>query len=301
MPAKPRHALVVSVLVCLLTACATSPEGRSKLTAPGGLQGLSAVYSEFDMHLQLVTALNAPACAESECVADRAFEQRILLLGKRLADVAYRQHPQLRLRFPRFEFIIADKLDAGAASSAGGTVVIYRGVRQLQFDDAALGFVLAREMGHIISEHHDENVTRNILVTIAAQILLPVLNVARGAVAAVSSSAGAATAIASTAASFAGARVLRASSRPTQVREAESLAMKLVMADGWSSVEISNQLSRLRPALPGDPEWIVELHTSAAYLSALVQGPQLSDQVGVVAAVRHTLPTPQPRDVSTPF
>jgi Zn-dependent protease with chaperone function len=301
MLAKPHHAWVLPVLVCFLTACATSPEGRSKLTAPGGLQGLSAVYSEFDMHLQLVTTLNAPACAESECVADRAFEQRILLLGKRLADVAYRQHPQLRLRFPRFEFIIADKLDAGAASSAGGTVVIYRGVRQLQFDDAALGFVLAREMGHIISEHHDENVTTNILVAIAAQILLPVLNVARGAVAAVSSSAGAATAIASTAASFAGARVLRASSRPTQVREAESLAMKLVMADGWSSVEISNQLSRLRAALPGDPEWITELRVSAAYISALVQGPQLSEEVRAAAAASPTVPAHQPRAVSAPF
>jgi hypothetical protein len=48
-----------------------------------------------------------------------------------LAEIAFRQHADLYLRFPRFEFVVADKADAGSASSAGGTVVIYRGVRHL--------------------------------------------------------------------------------------------------------------------------------------------------------------------------
>ena len=126
------------LLVFLLAACATSPEGRTQLVAPPALQGFSAVYSEFDMQLQLVTAANAPSCSEAECAADRAFDQRILALGGRLAEVAYRQNADLYLRFPRFDFIVADKADAGAASSAAGTVVIYRGVRRLDLDDAAL-------------------------------------------------------------------------------------------------------------------------------------------------------------------
>ena len=138
------------LLVFFLTACATSPEGRRQLVPPAPLQGFSAVYSEFDMQLQLVTASDAPSCREAECAADRAFDRRILALGRRLADVAYRLYPDLHLRFPRFEFVVADKADAGAASSAGGTVVIYRGVRRLDLDDAALAFILAREMSHVI-------------------------------------------------------------------------------------------------------------------------------------------------------
>lgn len=291
------------LLLVFITGCATSADKRSKLTPPGALQGLSAVYSELDMRLQLVTASNAPACVETECAADRAFEQRILAIGKRLADVAFRQHPELRLRFPRFEFIIVDKAEAGAVSSAAGSVVIYRGVRQLQLDDAALGFVLAREIGHIVSEHHDENMTTNVLVALAAQILFPVLNVARGAAAAVSSSAASGitgTAVAS-AASFAGARALRANYRPLQVREAESVAFALLMADGWDSLEISDQLSAVRPELPDDSSWLKELRGSATYLASLLQGPRFYEEVVPQTAFDQTEPNDVPRALRVPF
>ena len=278
--------LLLSVLsVSLLSACATSPEGRTQLLAPGVFQGFSAVYSEFDMHLQLVTAADAPSCREAECIADRAFDQRILALGRRLADVAYRQHADLYLRFPRFEFVIADKSDAGAASSAGGTVVIYRGVRQLDLDDAALAFVLAREMSHVIAGHHDENVTTSILVAVAAQILLPVLNVAAifsgsaattAAATTAASTAATTTAVAS-AASFAGSRALRATYRPQQAREAETIAIKLVVAAGWDGREVSDQLHGLRPALPDEPAWTEELRESAKRIASLMQGPVLPE------------------------
>ena len=274
-----RRALLCLLSAFVLTACATSPEGRTQLQPPAALRGFSAVYSEFDMHLQLVIAANAASCRDEECAADRAFDQRILALGQRLADVAYRQHADLFLRFPRFEFIVADKADAGAASSAGGTVVIYRGVRRLDLDDAALAFVLAREMSHVIAGHHDENVATSILVAVAAQILLPVLNIARGAAAVFSSSAAATTAAGSaltatavaSAASFAGSRALRASERPQQVREAETMAMKLLDVAGWDGREVSDQLQALRPALPDEPAWIVELRESALRIASLIQ------------------------------
>jgi hypothetical protein len=298
-------------LVFLVTACATSPEGRSQLVPPAPLQGFSAVYSEFDMHLKLVLASDAPSCRESECVADRAFDQRILALGRRLADVAYRQHADLYLRFPRFEFIIADKVDPGAASSAGGTVVIYRGVRELDLDDGALAFVLAREMGHVIAGHHDENATTSILVAVAAQILLPVFNIARGAAAAFSSNA-ATTAAATTAssavtttamasaASFAGSRALRASYRPQQGREAETIAMKLLVAAGWDGREVSDQLEALRPPLTEEPAWTKELRESAQHIGSLMQGPVLPENPEAVGGSGQITPS-LPVDVPSPM
>lgn len=311
------RALPALLLVFLLTACATSPEGRSQLVPPAPLQGFSAVYSEFDMQLQLVTATDAPLCREMECAADRAFDQRILSLGRRLADVAYRQYPDLHLRFPRFEFVVADKADAGAASSAGGTVVIYRGVRRLDLDDAALAFVLAREMSHVIGGHHDENVTTSILVAVAAQILLPVLNIAQGAAAAFSSNAAttaAATTVATStvtttvvasAASFAGSRALRASYRPQQVREAESIAIKLAVAAGWDGREVSDQLEAMRPALPEEPSWTEELRESARRVAGLMQGPLLPETppaVGVLGQIAPELPFDLPPPlISRPF
>lgn len=309
--------LLPLLLLFFVTACATSPEGRSQLVPPQPLQGFSAVYSEFDMHLQLVTATNAPTCAEAECAADRAFDQRILALGRRLADVAYRRYPDLYLRFPRFEFVIADKADPGAASSAGGTVVIFRGVRQLALDDAALAFVLAREMSHVIGGHHDENVTTSILVAVAAQILLPVLNIARGAAAAFSGGATttaaattASTAVTTTAmasaASFAGSRALRASYRPQQVREAEVMAMKLLVAAGWEGREVSDQLAALRPPLPDEPDWTEELRESARRLTGLVQASALQETPAAAEGADQAAPKPlapdlPPSKISPPF
>jgi len=308
----PRHLSCLLPLL-LLTACATSPEGRTQLLAPAPLQGFSAVYSEFDMHLQLVTATDAPSCQEAACAADRAFDQRILALGRRLAWAAFRQHTDLHLRFSRFEFVVADKADPGAASSAAGTVVIYRGVRDLDLDDAALAFILAREMSHVIAGHHDENVTTSILVAVAAQILFPVLNIgalfagsaATSAAATTAASSAAATTAVASAASFAGSRVLRASDRPQHVREAEGVAMKLLAAAGWSGREVSDQLETLRPELPGEPGWTEELRESARRIASLMQGPVLSETYGPASALDQIVPALPvnlpPPIVSKPF
>lgn len=302
--------LLLLLLQFFVTACATSPGGRAQVVAPAVLQGFSAVYSEFDMHLQLVTAADAPSCEAAECVADRVFDQRILALGRRLADTAFRQHADLQLRFPRFEFIVADKLDPGAASSAAGTVVIYRGVRRLDLDDAALAFVLAREISHIIAGHHDENVTTSVLVAVAAQILLPVLNIgslfsATTAAATTAASSTATTSAVASVASFAGSRVLRASDRPLQVREAEAMAMRLLAAAGWDGREVSDQLQALRPALPEEADWTVELRESALRVASLMQGPAFAEDpraVGILSQIepRLSLDLPPPM-VSKPF
>ena len=302
--------VLLLLLQFFVTACANSPGGRTQVMAPAALQGFSAVYSEFDMNLLLVTAADAPSCVAAECIADRAFDQRILALGRRLADTAFRQHADLQLRFPRFEFIVADKLDAGAASSAAGTVVIYRGVRRLELDDAALAFVLARGMKHIIAGHHDENVTTSVLVAVAAQIFLPVLNIgslfsATTAAATTAASSTVTSSAVASVASFAGSRVLRANDRPLQVREAETMAMSLLAAAGWEGREVSDQLQALRPALQEEAEWTAELRESTLRIASLMQGPALVEDtpaVGVLSQVEPSLSLDLPPPmVSKPF
>lgn len=302
--------LSLVLLTILGAACTTAPEVRKQLQAPAGLHGFSAVYSEFDMRLQLVTAADAPACRESECMADRAFDQRILAIGRRLADVAFRQHPDLHLRFPRFEFVVADKRDPGAASSSAGTVVLYRGIRTLELDDAALAFVLAREMSHIIDGHHDENVTTAILVGVAAQILFPILNLPAlisGSAATTAAATSAATTTVTTtavasAASFAGSRALRASFRPQQVIEAESMAMELLAAAGWDGREVADQLQAMPQPLSDSPAWTEELRDSMRRIASLMQGPPLPDAAAQAAQMlpRSIEDLPPPL-VSKPF
>jgi predicted Zn-dependent protease len=301
----PRVLLSVFLLF-FITACATSPEGRTQLVAPAPLQGFSAVYSEFDMQLQLVTAADSPACPEAECVADRAFDQRILALGRRLAISAFRQHADLYLRFDRFEFIVADKVESGAASSAGGTVVVYRGLQRINLDDAVLAFVLAREMSHVIAGHHDENVAVSVLVAVAAQILFPVLNIgglfAGGAATAAAAGSAAGTTALTSAASFLGSRAVRASYRPQQVREAEVMAMKLLAAAGWDGDEVNDKLESLRPSLSEETSWTRELRESALNIASLMQGPPLPGPDEARSQISSGLPFDLPPPiVSRPF
>ena len=299
------RALFSLFLLVLVTACATSPEGRAQLSTPAPLQGFSAVYSQFDMQLQLVTAADSPSCQEAKCVADRAFDQRVLALGQRLTGSAFRQHENLYLRIPRFEFVVADKADPGATSSAGGTVVIYRGLQNLNLDDAVLAFVLAREMSHVIAGHHDENVTATVLVAVAAQILFPALNIgglfAGGAASAAATTAVEATA-ATSAASFLGSRALRASYRPQQEREAAAMAMKLLADAGWEGLEVSEKLDAIRPSLSEDTAWTQELRESTLKIASMMQGPPLPESVEAIGQTAAGLPPglPSPHTPHTP-
>jgi len=267
-------ALAASVLAVLLAGCALSPTGRPQVMAPEQLADLSAVYSEFDMRLQLVMASDAAACVAAECVADREFDQRIVVLGRRLSEAAYRLHPELTLRFPRFEFFVVDKADVGTASAGSGTVAIYRGLRSLKLQEGALAFVVAREMGHVIAGHHAEDVTSAVLIAVATQIFMPMLGVVRGVatVAAANSATGVSTVLTS-AASFAGSRALRASYRPQQVREANLLALRLLAEAGWDGREVTNQLEALGPPTPDDVAWMREFRASVPGLAGLLQGP----------------------------
>lgn len=269
----------LALFALLVSGCGSSAEFRKQLQAPTVLKGLSAVYSEFDMQLQLVTTASAPACEAAECLADRAFDQRILAIGGRLADTAFRVHPDLLLRFSRFEFIVADKRDPGAASSSAGTVVIYRGVRKLDLDDAALAFILAREMGHIIDGHHDENVTTGILIGLAAQLLFPVLNLPALISGSAATSAAASTTVATTAmasaTSVAGTLALRASFRPQQVLEAEAIALDLLAAAGWDGREVAEQLHAMPPPQASPVEWTEEFRLSSGRVASQMQGPPI--------------------------
>lgn len=239
----------IVVLFCgALPACSTSPYGRSQLTVP---PQVSSVYSEVNMRLQLVTMADANTkCVESECDASTEFEFRVARLGERLAEKAFELYPDVRERIGQFEFVIADKLEPGTVSNAAGMVVIFNGIRALELSDPALAFVLAREMGHVIARHHDENTATKIIVGVLAQVLLPVTGIIRslafipGASSAAAATATTASATAggstaaitatATAASFLGSNLVIATYWPKQLSEADAIALTVMARIGFA-------------------------------------------------------------------
>lgn len=257
------------VRICLLTtaclalgACASSvPGGRMQMTAPASL---SAVYSEVNMKLSLVTAANAGSpCAETECELDRAFDQSVLRLGTHLTQAAYEAYPDLGKRVGKFEFIIAEKADPGSTSSAGGTVVIFRGVQKLRLDEQALGFLIAREMGHVIGRHHDENAATGIWFSVLAAMIMPVSSIISGSAALTqSASSAAASSAASSAASFIGSKITIASYKYDQLHEADVIAVSLLDQMGWGRNDVADALVASTRVM-GDDLWSKDLRISA--------------------------------------
>jgi len=284
-PARPKRAFVWLALACsLLGACSTSPYGRAQLTAP---QPLSAVYSEVNMRLHLVTSADAAyPCVESECEASKAFQLRVARLGERLANKAFELYPDLYQRIGRFEFVIPDKSEFGTTSNASGTVAIFSGIRVLELSDPALAFILAREMGHVIGRHHQENTATRIIVAVLAQVLLPVsaifhtiglLPAASSAAAASATGASAtagATMATTTAASFLGSRVVIASYWRQQRIEADTLALTLIARLGFNPQDTADAMALAELRLD-DGSWARDLRASSAHVAQIAQGPRL--------------------------
>jgi predicted Zn-dependent protease len=258
-----RIATIATIAACtLLGACAsTAPGGRSQIVAPSPV---SSLYSSIDMNLRLASATAITTnCVGEQCQVDQSFDRQVSRLGARLAKSAYETQPGLKERVPDFNFIVADKSEAGTASNASGTVVIYRGMRKPGFEEGLLAFLIAREMGHVIARHHDEKSAVRIIASAVVAVLLPVTNLA-----------GAAAFLAGSAASTAGANVIAPDGDPGKTREATSIAMDLLARQGWHPTEINRTLSAYAGTLD-ENEWRQSIRDSLSMLETADTQPAL--------------------------
>ena len=247
-----RHALPL-VAAALLSACAsTTPGGRSQLVVP---EPISSLYSSLDLNLTLVSlAPVATSCVGIQCQVDKGFERQVARLGTRLAEAAYEAHPELRERIPRFNFMVAEKIEGGSSSDASGTIVIYRGVRQAPLEEEALAWLIANEMGHVIAGHHDEKSAATIISSLVAQVLFAPAGLARGV-----------AFIASSTASALGKEFITTGNIPAQRKEADAIALDLLSRQGWSDRQIADSLLDYSNRLGGDP-WAEEVKRTTARL-----------------------------------
>jgi hypothetical protein len=251
----------VAIACMALCSCASSPTGRMQMTAPNSV---STAYSEVDMKLSLITEANTVSpCAGAECELDRAFDQKILRLGTGLAQSAFAAYPDLSKRFGKFEFVIAEKANPGSVSSAAGTVVIFRGVQKLRLGDEALAFLIAREMGHVIGRHHEENSATHIWFSVLAAMVMPVSNLISGSAALLqTASVSALSTATASAASFIGSNLTIASYKLDQLHEADAIAMNLLGRMGWERNDIADALIT-NTRVMGDDSWSKDLRASA--------------------------------------
>ena len=71
-----------------------------------------------------------------------------------------------------FDVYIAESQQAETLSSATGKIALYGGIADLKPADDWLAFVIAREMGHVLAGHHDQNSAASILTSVIMNLLI---------------------------------------------------------------------------------------------------------------------------------
>lgn len=252
----------------LIGGCATRSEsGRSRVVAPNEV---GVVYSEVETQARLVVTPDA-ACVEMDCAAEAAFRLRVALLAERLQKGAYKVAVESNLTPARFSVSVPGKDDIGTLSTAAGNILVFDGLREFSFPDAALGFLIAREMGHVLARHHEENSATSLSVSVAVALLFPMAQVLRSAETAYTA-ATATTSLLGSAASFAGARIVKGLYRADQRQEADVLALRILMQSGWTAFEVAHTLDAAMPRF-STVAWMLELQESKRWLDQMAIGP----------------------------
>lgn len=260
-----------AVLACtILAGCASDTHGdRAVLSAP---TAVSEVYSQANLQVMLATTATAPECIDAECEQRARFDVRVAQVGAEVAVAAYQAHPELSERVPALTFTVIDKTEPGTGSTASGHIVVLRPVGGIVRSDDALSFVLAREVGHVVAQHHEQNTGTSLIISVLATVVAPVVNVAKLLAVVYSGTTSAAAASASlTAASFASSKAIIESYRPRQREEADAIALNLVGKLGFDARSVTAGFDEEELKTP-QTRWMRDLSASVSKLSEIAVG-----------------------------
>ena len=257
-----KSAVALAFSTCLLLGgCATPADSkRSRLVVPSDL---GAIYSDVEMQARLAFVPEAPSCQPLDCTATEEFRGRVRQLTERLMPAAMQLAREEKNGIPRMTVSVPGKSNIGTLSSASGSIVVFDGLRTLGLSDPALAFVIAREMGHVIGKHHEENTATGLAVSVSVALLFPLAGILQGLEAAYTAST-----LASTATSFAGARAVRAFYEEDQRLEADTYALTMLTHAGWPAREVAHAVREAAPRYVGDG-WMAELRDSQRWLDGV--------------------------------
>ncbi len=251
---------LVAFLACmaLLSGCATnSITGRNQIIALPAVQAAHADLSfAVATGVQGIAAL--PACPQhcGNAAALAAHARKVAEIGARLEVAARGISPELFDRISGFQIETSNTLGTGTGSSAGGRIVIGNGLAALEPTDAVIGFLIAREMAHVIARHAEENSGAAILFS-ALGMLFPGFHI-----------------VARIAATRIGANALASSWEAQQQREADEIAVALLEFTGLTARVIALELDiGVRGERLPAGEWGRRYLESTRYVESIAASP----------------------------
>lgn len=249
--------LAVAAVYLGMAACATLPTAERAQIAS---IPLVSVHSDIAFTISTSSRQSTTCDETTDCPPQEARDAaaRFAVQVRRVAGAlqmgaAYLQ-PDLAWRFPasvghRFDVYVVEGDALGSASSANGRIALNEGLIALLPHDDLLAFVIAREMGHVIARHHEENSAASIATSAILSLLIP------------------GSGLLKTAISVAGSGVAARSKEDAQALEADAIAFGLLKAAGFRLREVSLSL-RFAPALLDDSRWSKNFRASSDHLLA---------------------------------
>jgi predicted Zn-dependent protease len=147
-----RRAFLMSVLVILVAACATSPTGRRQLLLfPESQMTEMGATAFLQMQEQVPISKDPAVNRYVECVADAITEQ---LPEKRDWEVR----------------VFSDQ-SANAFALPGGKIGVHSGLFKVAKNQDQLAAVIGHEVGHVIAEHSNERVSTAFATNAGLQVI----------------------------------------------------------------------------------------------------------------------------------
>lgn len=270
-------AQLLSILAfALLTGCSTNPNtGREQFLALPAVHAVQAKmgFSLLAGGLPLVpsaacgrvsptgpqAAATGLRCAEAEQTAK--FVRQVERIGTELAAEARVFAPELFQRIDDFQIGVHQDMNGGTGSSARGRIVLSSELSRLDPTDDVVAFLIAREMGHVIARHDEEDAGVRMVFS-ALTALIPGFSV-----------------IGKFAASSLGALGFTRTWATQQRREADEIALALLERTDRSRAVIAlNLRAGLNREQLRAGQWDTQFAESADWVSSMVRerrAPQL--------------------------
>jgi hypothetical protein len=215
-----------------LAACTLAPVADRPRIVDIPLAGVQS-----DLEFSITSASRADmSCAESSaCPPEsgrggvRFFAREVERIAGVLEKGALKQYPDPAWCTPRlaggcFDVYIVEGDEPGSSSSANGRIALHAALGQWQAYDGVLAFVIAREMGHVIARHHEENSSVSIATSVLLNVFIPVSGLFKSLM------------------SLGGARLAATSNRDVQAMEADAIAFNLLAASGFRPNDVAKSL-----------------------------------------------------------
>lgn len=220
------------VMQLCLAACTLAPVVDRPRIVDVPLAGVQS-----DLEFSITSASRADmSCAEnSACSAEsgrggvRSFAMEVERIAGALQKGALKQYPEPAWCSARsvggcFDVYIVEGDEPGSSSSANGRIALHAALGRWRAYDGVLAFVIAREMGHVIARHHEENSSVSIATSVLLNIFMPVSGLFKSLM------------------SIGGARLAATSNRDVQAMEADAIAFNLLEASGFRPKDVARGL-----------------------------------------------------------